>query len=190
MTGSEPGAVVDPDVVVEPGVVVVRAPLAGRVVALAEVPDAVFAQEMVGPGVAVDPRHEGLRVDDPGDGSDAGTVCEVVAPVAGVVGSLFPHAFAIETPDGATVLVHLGIDTVRLEGAGFDLRVRAGGAVVAGQVLVVWRPAVVAARGLATVCPVVALQADPASVTLLAPLGSDVSAGQPLLSWRTPPRPA
>lgn len=166
----------------------VVAPLSGRVVALADVPDPVFAQEIVGPGLAIEP------LPTPGDGSD-GVVGEaaddttgatdgvVVAPVAGTVASLFPHAFAIETADARTVLVHLGIDTVTLKGAGFDVLVTAGDQVVVGQHLLSWDPAAVSAGGLATVCPVVALQGDPAQVTAVATVGTLVRRGDPLLTW-------
>ncbi|SDC63774.1 PTS system N-acetylglucosamine-specific IIA component, Glc family [Sanguibacter gelidistatuariae] len=161
------------------------APVSGRVVPLADVPDPVFAQEIVGPGLAIEPLvptapgelHTSL-VDDV-DGV-------VVAPVAGTVASLFPHAFAIETADGRTVLVHLGIDTVTLKGAGFGALVAAGDQVVVGQHMLTWDPAAVAAGGLATVCPVIALQEDPGQVELLVGAGTLVRRGDPLLRWLAP----
>ena len=149
------------------------APLSGRVVALADVPDPVFAQEIVGPGLAVEPLTDGM------DGA-------VVAPVAGTVASLFPHAFALQTPDSRTVLVHLGIDTVTLKGVGFEVLVAVGDEVVVGQHLLTWDPAAVAAAGLATVCPVVALQGDAAQVTALVAAGTTVRRGDLLLEWRSP----
>ena len=79
----------------------VLAPCAGRVVALADVPDEVFASEMVGPGVAIEP---------------AGGRTTVVSPVAGRVVKIHPHAFVVLADCGAGVLVHLGIDTNRLGG--------------------------------------------------------------------------
>ena len=153
-----------------PGLVV-AAPLSGTVVALADVPDPVFAQEFVGPGLAIEPR------------ADETGVSAVVSPVEGVVGSLFPHAFALETGDGRTVLVHLGIDTVRLGGEGFRLHVEAGDRVVAGATLITWEPGRVASLGLSTVCPVVALQGDPGLLTLLVAPGTQVAAGEPVLTW-------
>ena len=168
------------------------APLSGRVVALADVPDPVFAQEIVGPGLAIEP------LATPSDGAidgmvdDDGVVDDVVdgvvaAPVSGVVASLFPHAFAIETEDARTVLVHLGIDTVTLEGTGFDVLVAAGDHVVVGQHLLTWDPVAVSAGGLATVCPVVALQGDPAQVSALVQAGALVRRGDPVLRWTTRP---
>ncbi|SDS69124.1 PTS system N-acetylglucosamine-specific IIA component, Glc family [Paraoerskovia marina] len=152
--------------------VTIGSPLAGVVVPLATVPDPVFAQEIVGPGVAVEP-----------EGSDPVVVC---APVSGRVASLFPHAFAIQIPEGQTVLVHLGIDTVRLDGHGFDLQVAVGDVVEAGAPLIVWDASVTRAEGLATVCPVVALQGDPAHVGAAIPLGSSVTVGEPIVTWSLP----
>ncbi len=150
------------------------APVSGRVVAMADVPDPVFAQEIVGPGLAIEPLAEGAV-----DGV-------VVAPVSGTVASLFPHAFALQTPDSRTVLVHLGIDTVTLKGAGFEVLVAVGDEVVVGQHVLSWDPSAVSAAGLATVCPGVALQGDAAQVTALVAPGATVRRGDPLLEWRIP----
>lgn len=150
------------------------APVSGQVVAMADVPDPVFAQEIVGPGLAIEPLAEGAV-----DGV-------VVAPVSGTVASLFPHAFALQTPDSRTVLVHLGIDTVTLKGAGFEVLVAVGDEVVVGQHVLSWDPSAVSAAGLATVCPVVALQGDAAQVTALVAPGATVRRGDPLLEWRSP----
>jgi phosphotransferase system IIA component len=81
------------------------------------------------------------------------------------------------------VLVHLGIDTVRLAGQGFTLHVERGVRVRAGDRLVTWSPVDVAASGLATVCPVVALQADRDLLEMLVEDGATVQAGDPLLDW-------
>lgn len=150
------------------------APVSGQVVAMADVPDPVFAQEIVGPGLAIEPLAEGAV-----DGV-------VVAPVSGTVASLFPHAFALQTPDSRTVLVHLGIDTVTLKGAGFEVLVAVGDEVAVGQHVLSWDPSAVSAAGLATVCPVVALQGDAAQVTALVAPGATVRRGDPLLEWRSP----
>ncbi|MFC8921394.1 PTS glucose transporter subunit IIA [Cellulosimicrobium sp. NPDC057127] len=153
--------------------------MAGTVVALEDVPDPVFAQAMVGPGVAVEPSTDEPGGDDPaGDGA-----ARVVAPADGRVATAFPHAFALETATGRTVLVHLGIDTVRLAGEGFAVHVGAGEDVRAGDAVVTWAPRDVAAAGLATVCPVVAVQADPGTVEVLVRPGDVVQAGEPLLAW-------
>jgi sugar PTS system EIIA component len=145
--------------------VIVAAPVAGRVLPLTEVPDPVFAAEMVGPGLAVLP---------------AGGASVVVSPVDGVVTTLHPHAFVVAAGERG-VLVHLGIDTVRLGGAGFELLVDAGATVAGGQPMVRWDPAAVQAGGLSPVCPVVALDAGSGDLSALA--AGTVSAGDVLFSW-------
>ncbi|MFC8190897.1 PTS glucose transporter subunit IIA [Cellulomonas sp. NPDC057328] len=144
-------------------------PVPGLVRAMADVPDPVFAEEMVGPGVAVEP--------------DAVARMDVVSPCDGVVGSLHPHAVALELGDERAVLVHVGIDTVGLAGAGFTLHVERGQHVRTGDRLLTWSPVDVAAAGLATVCPLVVLQGDPATLTRLVDDGARVEAGAPLLDW-------
>ena len=144
-------------------------PLAGVVLPVTAVPDPVFAEGIVGPGLAIEPLRAQSQT--------------VVAPADGVVGALHPHAFALELSEERTILVHLGIDTVGLAGAGFTLHVEGGQSVRAGDHLITWSPLDVHAGGLATICPVVALQADPAVLTLLVPEGASVQAGDPLLDW-------
>ena len=129
----------------------VLAPLAGRLLPLSEVPDPVFAAEMVGPGVAVDP-------------TDTGEPVTVVSPIAGVLVKLHPHAFVVLGPDGVGVLVHLGIDTVRLEGRGFEVHATEGSTVAAGEPMVTWDVSVTRAEGLSPVVPVVAMDRPKGSV--------------------------
>jgi len=97
------------------------APLSGILVPLERVPDPVFAQRTVGDGVSIDP-----------------TSCEVLAPAAGLVTLLHraAHALAITTDEGVEVLVHIGVDTVGLNGKGFTARVSQGDRVAAGQPLI------------------------------------------------------
>ncbi len=99
---------------------VVLAPVAGKVVPLAEVADKVFASKALGDGLGI----------VPSDG-------HIVAPVAGVMVTVAEtgHAFGIKTDDGVEVLVHVGIDTVRLEGKGFDVDVNKDQRVEAGDLL-------------------------------------------------------
>lgn len=120
----------------------VSSPVGGLAAPLSDVPDPVFSQAMVGPGVAVKP-HPGWA--------------DAVAPVAGSVATLHPHAFVITADSGVSVLVHLGIDTVKLQGEGFALRVAQGERVALGQPIVGWDPANAEASGYSSVCPVVAL---------------------------------
>lgn len=151
----------------------VLAPVPGVVVSLDEVPDPVFSDGMVGPGVAVDPPA------GPTDGE-----IDAVAPIAGTVTSVHAHAFVITSndPDHAerAVLVHLGLDTVQLQGDGFALHVNQGDEVVAGQVLVSWEPNDVEASGRHAICPVIALEAFEEEVERVAEIGSMIDAGAPL----------
>jgi len=147
----------------------ITAPVPGVVHAIEQVPDPVFAEQIVGPGIAIAPDHVARL--------------HVVAPCDGVIGALHPHAFALEVEGDRSVLVHLGIDTVKLAGLGFDLLVQRGQPVHAGQRLVTFSPVDVAASGMSTVCPVVALQADPARIRRDVEPGTRVLAGDPLLTW-------
>ena len=124
----------------------VTSPVAGLAAALSDVPDPVFSQAMVGPGVAVKPTAE---------------AADAVAPIAGTVATLHPHAFVVASAGGTAVLVHLGIDTVQLKGEGFELHVAKGDQVAAGQRMVSWDPAAVEGKGFSSVCPVVALDVAP-----------------------------
>ncbi|GAA1221362.1 PTS sugar transporter subunit IIA [Prauserella alba] len=146
---------------------VVRSPVGGTVTALADVPDPVFSQAMVGPGIAVQPR---------------GGHADAVAPIDGTLTTVHAHAFVVAGDDGAAVLVHLGIDTVKQHGEGFTLHVVKGERVRAGQPVVGWDPDAVLAAGYAPVVPVIALDAQQESLQP-APSGSPVEAGDELFSW-------
>ncbi len=132
----------------------VLAPVAGRVVALQDVPDPVFSQGMVGYGAAVDPPRG---------------VVDAVAPVSGKILKLLPHAYVVLTPDGVGVLVHLGLDTVTLEGKGFAARVKEGDSVTAGQVMITYDVPAIEAAGLNPIVPVVVMdEREAANVSLVA----------------------
>lgn len=102
----------------EPGGAAVRAPVAGSVVNVSSLDDPAFAGSALGPTVAIAPTG-GL----------------VVAPVTGTVAVVSPtrHAFGIVSGEGVEILVHIGIDTVRMGGAGFDALVSVGDRVAAGD---------------------------------------------------------
>lgn len=130
----------------------VLAPVEGRAVALADVPDPVFAGGMVGYGAAIDPPHR---------------VIEAVAPVSGTILKLLPHAYVIMTADNVGVLVHLGLDTVALQGAGFTAHVAQGDAVTAGQPVITYDVPAIVAAGYSPVVPVVVMdERDPDNVTV------------------------
>lgn len=146
----------------------VLAPVSGRALPMAEVPDPVFAESLVGPGAAIDP--------------DRGRVV-AVAPVPGRIVKLHPHAYVVVTDSGRGVLVHLGIDTVQLKGDGFRLLAAEGDAVSAGTPIVEWDAAVIESGGRSPICPVVALDAPPQAVQTLAADGR-VEAGADLFRWQ------
>ncbi|WP_435176016.1 PTS sugar transporter subunit IIA [Actinacidiphila sp. bgisy145] len=146
----------------------VSSPMAGRVIGLDAVPDPVFSGEMVGPGTAVDPVRE---------------PAEAVSPVDGVVVSLHPHAFVVVDDEGHGVLTHLGIDTVQLNGEGFEVLVAKGDTVGRGQPVVRWNPAAIEAGGKSPVCPVIALQATGRALGGVVRDG-EVAAGDTLFDWK------
>ncbi|MFE6765869.1 MULTISPECIES: PTS glucose transporter subunit IIA [unclassified Streptomyces] len=146
----------------------VTSPLAGRAIGLAAVPDPVFAGAMVGPGTAIDPVRE---------------ASEAIAPVDGIVVSLHPHAFVVVDSEGHGVLTHLGIDTVQLNGEGFELLVSKGDTVTRGQGIVRWDPSAVEKAGKSPVCPIVALEATADSLSDLVESG-DVAVGDTLFGWQ------
>ncbi|CAM5542882.1 PTS sugar transporter subunit IIA [Streptomyces hirsutus] len=146
----------------------VTSPLAGRAIGLDSVPDPVFSGAMVGPGMAIDPLREPSTA---------------VSPVDGVVVSLHPHAFVVVDESGHGVLTHLGIDTVQLNGDGFELLVNKGDTVTRGQGVVRWSPAAVEASGKSPVCPVVALDATVEALSELRDDG-EVKAGDSLFLWK------
>ncbi|MEV7570991.1 PTS sugar transporter subunit IIA [Streptomyces tanashiensis] len=145
----------------------VTSPLAGRAIGLAAVPDPVFSGAMVGPGTAIDPVRE---------------PSEVVSPLDGVIVSMHPHAFVVVDDQGHGVLTHLGIDTVQLNGEGFELLVKKGDTVTRGQGVVRWNPSAVEAAGKSPICPVVALEATAESLYDVVEDG-DVKADDQLFGW-------
>jgi PTS system D-glucosamine-specific IIC component len=98
-----------------------QSPMQGRMIPIEEVPDEIFARKLVGNGIAFLP--------------DRG---ELVSPVAGTIVHLYPtrHAIGLKTEEGLEVLLHVGIDTVKLQGEGFQAHVAEGDAVVPGQLLI------------------------------------------------------
>lgn len=145
----------------------VLSPVTGRVVGLAGVPDPVFAQAMVGPGTAVDPER---------------VAGHALAPVTGRLVKLHPHAYVVVDEEGHGVLVHLGVDTVKLKGEGFELLVSEGDAVTAGQPVIGWNPAAIEAGGRSPVCAVVALDAGADALSDVVESG-EVAKGDDLFTW-------
>ncbi len=136
-------------------------PVAGRAIALSEVPDPVFSGEVLGKGCAVRPEGD-----------------IVYSPVCGKVTVVMGHAVGIMSDSGIEVLVHVGIDTVNLQGEGFTSYVSQGDAVAAGQpVLKVDRAAIAAAGYDDCVILVVSNSADFEAVDMAVAPGTAVAPG-------------
>ncbi|HDR8966869.1 TPA: phosphoenolpyruvate--protein phosphotransferase [Burkholderia vietnamiensis] len=151
-----------------PDQIVLLAPLSGPIVALADVPDPVFAGGMFGDGIGIDPLAGRL-----------------VAPCAGVVSHLARtgHAVTITTPQGAQVLLHIGIDTVELNGQGFTARVEDGAHVAPGDLLIEFDQDVVARSAHSLVSVIAIANSDAFDVVERA--SGFATAGQtPLLTLR------
>ena len=117
-------------------------PLQGRVLAAEDIPDPAFAASALGASFAIDPTG--------GDGI-------VRAPANGQIATIFPtrHAIGLETDNGLEILIHIGIDTVKLNGEGFEVLVKEGERVVAGQELVKVNLAAIADKVPSLVTPVI-----------------------------------
>ena len=104
----------------EKTIVTIYSPINGKVIELKEVPDEAFAQKMVGDGCAIEP--------------DKGSIC---SPIEGQLMNIFPtnHAIIFETIDGLEMIVHFGIDTVKLDGKGFQ-KLREPGPIKIGDEIV------------------------------------------------------
>lgn len=118
----------------------IASPLQGKAIALSDVPDETFATGVLGEGAAV----------EPSDG-------KVIAPADGVVSSLFDtnHAIGLTLDGGAEVLIHVGINTVELNGEGFTAHVKDGDRITKGQTLITFDKAAIEAKGYNTVTPVI-----------------------------------
>ncbi|MGE4799326.1 N-acetylglucosamine-specific PTS transporter subunit IIBC [Yersinia hibernica] len=141
---------------------VLVSPITGDVVALDQVPDEAFASKAVGEGIAIRPTDK-----------------TVVSPANGTIVKIFntDHAFCLETETGAEIVVHIGIDTVKLNGQGFTRLVEEGATVVAGQPVLELDLAYLNANARSMISPVVVSNIDDyAGITLLA--GDSVVAGQ------------
>jgi len=138
------------------------APVSGKVVAIDQVPDEAFASKAVGDGLAILP-----------------TGSTVVAPASGTLVKIFNtnHAFCLETENGVEIVVHMGLDTVALEGKGFTRLAEEGSTVVAGQPVLEMDLVFLNANARSMISPVVISNIDDfAGLTLLA--GETVVAGE------------
>ena len=123
----------------------IQAPLTGEIVALPEVPDEVFASGVAGLGTAIRP-----------------SVGEVTAPCDAEVSVVFPsrHAIGLTTESGADLLIHIGLNTVMLDGEGFEVLVQQGDRVRAGQPLLKFDMDRIREKGYSLISPVLVSNAD------------------------------
>lgn len=140
-------------------------PITGDVVTLEQVPDEAFASKAVGDGIAVKP-----------------TSNIVVAPAAGTVVKIFNtnHAFCLETNNGAEIVVHMGIDTVALEGKGFKRLVEEGTDVKAGEPILEMDLDFLNANARSMISPVVCSNSDDYSALVILASGKVVAGQTPL----------
>jgi len=125
--------------------IILVAPITGRTIDLSNVPDKVFAEKLAGDGIAIDPTGD-----------------VIVAPADGELTLVFKtmHAFAITLANGAELLIHIGIDTVSLNGEGFQQLVEAGAQVKAGTPIVKIDRDFILNKGLSLITPVLITNMD------------------------------
>ncbi|MDV2856420.1 PTS glucose transporter subunit IIA [Oceanimonas sp. CAM02] len=123
----------------------VFAPLSGEIVPLEEVPDVVFAEKIVGDGLAIKPSGN-----------------KMVAPCNGTIGKIFEtnHAFSIESESGLELFVHFGIDTVELKGEGFTRVAQEGQQVKKGDTILEFDLALLEQKAKSTLTPVIISNMD------------------------------
>ena len=123
----------------------VYSPLKGKAVLMADVPDETFATDVLGMGAAVDP-----------------TEGKVVAPADGEVSTLFDthHAIGLTLDNGMEMLIHVGINTVELNGEGYKAHVSEGDRVVRGQTLITFDMKLIQSKGYKTITPVIITNPD------------------------------
>lgn len=156
---------VQPTVLVESAEVV--SPLAGQVKPLSQATDPVFSSGVMGQGVVIEPSQG-----------------ELVSPVNGTVTVLFPtkHAVGIVSEEGVEMLMHIGMDTVSLDGKGFEAHVEQGDKVVVGQQLISFDMDVIKEAGLVTETPVIITNQDDFQADVEGNLPRDINRGDDLMT--------
>ena len=143
----------------------VAAPVTGKCIRIEEVPDAVFSQKMMGDGFAVIPSGD-----------------TVAAPVSGeiVMVAQTKHAFGMKTKSGIELLVHIGLDTVELNGEGFTVLAKPGSRVKAGEAVIRFDKAFMEGKGLNMTTMVIFTGGYDREIKI-SQFGQDVTAGEVVL---------
>lgn len=123
----------------------IYAPISGSVLQLEKVPDPTFSQKMMGDGIAIEP-----------------TIGKVVAPFSGKVIQLFPtkHAIGLRSDTGIELLIHIGLETVSLNGEGFDTFVKQGDQINTGDTLITFDINVLREKGFNLITPIIITNRD------------------------------
>lgn len=146
------------------------APISGRTVDITEVKDAVFSEKMAGDGLAIDPTGD-----------------IVVAPADGELTMLFgtKHAFGMTLSKGVQILVHIGLETVSLNGEGFTALKKQGDRVKKGEPIIKIDRAFITSKGISLITPIIFTELDKLK-SFEARVGIDVVAGvTPILTYKT-----
>ena len=146
-------------------VVTIYSPVNGKVIELKEVPDEAFAQKMVGDGCAIEP--------------DKGVIC---SPIEGQLMNIFPtnHAIIFETIDGLEMIVHFGIDTVKLDGKGFQ-KLREPGPIKVGDEIVKYNLDEIKDGVPSTRSPIIINNMEKVEKIEIISLGKVVKIGEPIM---------
>jgi PTS system, glucose subfamily, IIA component len=146
-------------------IVTIYSPINGKVIELKEVPDEAFAQKMVGDGCAIEP--------------DKGSIC---SPIEGQLMNIFPtnHAIIFETIDGLEMIVHFGIDTVKLDGKGFQ-KLREPGPIKVGDEIVKYNLDEIKDNVPSTRSPIIINNMEKVEKIEVLSLGKLVKIGEPIM---------
>ena len=149
----------------EKTIVTIYSPINGKVIELKEVPDEAFAQKMVGDGCAIEP--------------DKGVIC---SPIDGQLMNIFPtnHAIIFETVDGLEMIVHFGIDTVKLDGKGFQ-KLREPGPIKIGDEIVKYNLDEIKDNVPSTRSPIIINNMEKVEKIEVLSLGKIVKIGEPIM---------
>ncbi len=149
----------------KPSGIVVAAPVAGEAVPIREVSDPTFGDEILGKGVAIRPSQG-----------------KIFAPFDGTVDMMFDtgHAVNLISADGVELLIHVGLDTVKLKGEHYTAHVKNGDTIQKGQLLLEFDPAAIAAAGYDVITPIVVCNS--AEYTSVTPRTGSVEPGDDLLT--------